>query len=324
MSGMRRRGLVYTMFGLQAARAAWAQSGFPSRPIRTIIPFGAGGGSDNLARLIETGVGAELGQTLVIEARPGAGGIIGTEMVAQAQPDGLTILLTDSSFSINPGLQPRLPYDARADFAPVCLLATGSTVLLVHPSLPVHSVQELVALARQRPGQLSYASGGNGTSPHLAGELLKSIAGIDLTHVPYRGTGPATNDVIAGHVLIMFNGVSAAKPHVLEGRLRALAVTGDVRNPALPEVPTFAEIGMPDFQASGYWGVFAPARTPLPIVDRLAHAFVTAVMDPRIRPRLEYLGYTPVGEGPLAFRALVDAEITRWTAVIRAAGIRPD
>jgi tripartite-type tricarboxylate transporter receptor subunit TctC len=324
MTDMNRRGLLLGTTALMLAHPALAQPAFPSRPIRTIIPFGAGGGSDNLARIIEPRVGQLLGQTLVIETRPGAGGIIGTELVAQAPPDGHTILVTDSSFTINPGLQPRLPYDARKDFVPVCLLATGSTVLLVHPSLPANSVQELVALARQRPGQLNYASGGNGTSPHLAGELLKSSLGIDLTHVPYRGTGPATNDVIAGHVPLMFNGVSAAKPHVVDGRLRALAVTGDSRNPALPDTPTFAEIGMPDFQASGHWGVYAPARTPTSIVDRLAQAFSTAVREPDLRPRLEYLGFTPVGDGPAAFKASVETEIERWTGVIRAAGIKPD
>lgn len=309
---------------LAASSVAHAQPVFPSRPVRVIIPFGPGGGSDNLARIIEPGVGRTLGQTLVIETRPGASGVIGTEIVARAEPDGHTVLLVDSSFAINPGLQPRLPYDPVRDFTPVCALATGATVLLVHPSLGVNTLAEFLALARARAGQLSYASGGNGTGPHLAAELLKMIARIDLVHVPYRGTGPATNDVVAGHVPVMFNGTSAAKPHVDAGRLRALAVTGDARNSALPEVPTFAEAGLPGIEASGNWGVLVPARTPDAAVRRLAEAFGAGVRDPAVRPRLETLGFTPLGEGPDRYAALLREDMARWAEVIRTANIRPD
>jgi tripartite-type tricarboxylate transporter receptor subunit TctC len=309
---------------LLAPALARAQGAWPPRPVRVVIPFGAGGGSDNLARTIEPVVVRRLGQSLVIETRPGAGGVIGSEAVARAEPDGLTILLTDSSFAINPGLQPRMPSDWERDFAPVSLLASGSTVLLVHPSLPVRSLGELIALARARPGELSYASGGNGTNPHLAGELLKIVAGIDLTHVPYRGTGPATNDVVGGHVKLMFNGVSAAKPHVEAGRLIALAVTGSTRNLALPEVPTFEEAGLAGLDASGFWGVYAPARTPEAAVATLAEAFGQAVRDPAVADRLAYLGFTPVGAGPAEFRPFLAAEVARWTRVIRTAGIKPD
>lgn len=304
--------------------AAQAQPAYPSRPVRVVIPFGPGGGTDNLARIIEIGVGRVLGQTLVIDTRPGGGGVIGTEAVARAEPDGQTILLVDSSFSINPGLMPRLPYDPVRDFIPVCLLASGSTVLLVHPSLNVNTLQAFLTLARARPGALNYASGGNGTGPHLAGELLKMVAGIDMTHVPYRGTGPATNDVVAGHVPVMFNGVSAAKPHVDAGRLRALAVSGSTRNRALPDVPTFSEAGLEGLEASGHWGVLVPARTPPGIVDKLAEAFIAGVRDPAVAPRLEGLGFTPVGEGPQHYASLLGIEIERWTRVIRNANIKVD
>jgi tripartite-type tricarboxylate transporter receptor subunit TctC len=319
---MRRRTLL-TAASLLAAPAR-AQAPFPSRPVRVLIPFSPGGGTDNLARLIEPHVNRLLGQNQVIETRPGAGGIIGTEAVARAEPDGHTVLMTDASFTINPGLHARLPFDALRDFAPVSLLATGSSALLVHPSLPVRSLAELIALARARPGELSYASGGNGTGPHLAAELVKISAGIDMTHVPYRGTGPATNDVVAGHVKLMFNGVSAAKPHVDAGRLIALAVTGETRNPALPDVPTFTEQGLPGIEASSQWGVLVPARTPEPAIRALSAAYAGGVREPSIAARLEHLGFTPVGSDPAFYAARLADDVERWTRVIRTAGIRPD
>jgi tripartite-type tricarboxylate transporter receptor subunit TctC len=318
---MRRRTLLAATVALPAPALAQA---FPQRPVRVLIPFAPGGGTDNLARLIEPHVNRILGQNLVIETRPGAGGLIGTEVVARAEPDGYTLLLTDSSFVINPGLHPRLPFDALRDFVPVSMLATGSSALLVHPSLPVRSLQELLAYARAHPGALSYASGGNGTGPHLAAELVKIAAGVEMTHVPYRGTGPATNDVVAGHVKLMFNGVSAAKPHVEAGRLIALAVTGERRNPALPDVPTFTEQGLPGIEASSHWGVLLPARAPDIALQRLNAAFVGGVREPAIAERLQFLGFTPLGSDPAFYAASIAADVARWTRVIRTAGIRPD
>jgi tripartite-type tricarboxylate transporter receptor subunit TctC len=319
---IRRRSLLAA--ALAAPAVARAQGAYPARPVRVVIPFGPGGGSDNLARVIEAGVGRALGQVLVIETRPGAGGVIGSEIVARAEPDGYTVLFTDSSFAINPSLVPRLPFDPVRDFIPTCLLATGSSCLLVHPSLPVRSVAQLVAMARANPGGLSYASGGNGTGPHLAAELFKLATGTDMVHVPYRGTGPATNDVVAGHVKLMFNGVSAAKPHVDAGRLIALAVTGTTRNKALPEVPTFAEVGLPQVEASGHWGVLLPARSPEVAKQKLAEAFAAGVRDPSVGPRLETLGFTVVGEGPEAYAELLRADTARWAEVVRRANIRLD
>ena len=319
-----RRAAILAGFAAPIVGAARAQTAPTQRPLRVLIPFGPGGGTDNLARLIEPLVSRALGQNLVIETRPGASGIIGTEMVARAEPDGLTVLMTDSSFTINPGLHPRLPFDAQRDFAPVTLLATGSSVLLAHPSLGVRNLQEFLALAQARPGQLSYASGGNGTSPHLAAELVRITANITLTHVTYRGTGPATNDVVAGHVPLMFNGVSAAKPHVDAGRLIALAVTGDARNRGLPDVPTFAEQGLAGIDASGNWGVLVPARTPEPAIRRLSAAFGAAVRDPSLAQRLEALGFTPIGSDEATYARQIAADIERWTQVIRTANVRPD
>ncbi len=321
MNLIRRRLLLA---GLTLPAIARAQGAFPQRPVRVIIPFGPGGGSDNLARTIEVSVGRALGQTLVIETRPGAASVIGTEMVARADPDGYTVLLTDTTFTVNPGLLPRLPYDSERDFAPLSLLATGATVLLVHPGLGVKTLPEFLALVRSKPGQLSYASGGNGSGPHLAGELFKMVAAVNLVHVPYRGTGPATNDVVAGHVPVMFNGVSASRPHIDGGRLIPLAVASKARNPALPDVPTFAEAGLAAVEISSIWGVLAPARTPEPIQARLSEAFAAGVRDPALAQRLQSLGYTPVGSTGSEFAAVLRAETTRWAEVIRTANIKPD
>lgn len=323
MTRIHRRVLLAGL-GLPAIARAQAQAGFPARPVHVIIPFGPGGGSDNLARTIEVSVGRALGQTLVIETRPGAASVIGTEMVARAEPDGHTVLLTDTTFTVNPGLLPRLPYDSEKDFAPLSLLATGATVLLVHSGLGVRTLAEFLALVRSKPGQLSYASGGNGSGPHLAGELFKMVAGVNLVHVPYRGTGPATNDVVAGHVPAMFNGVSASRPHIDGGRLIPLAVASKARNPALPDVPSFAEAGLAAVEIASLWGVLAPARTPGPLQARLSEAFASGVRDPALAQRLESLGYTPVGSTGAEFAAVLRSETTRWAEVIRAANIKPD
>jgi tripartite-type tricarboxylate transporter receptor subunit TctC len=245
-------------------------------------------------------------------------------MIAHAEPDGYSLLATDSTFTINPGLFPSLPYDPARDFAPVCLLATAPVVLLAHPSLPAHDLAELLALARARPGALAYASGGNGSPTHLAGEMLKAEAGLQLTHLPYRGTGPAMNDVVAGHVPLGFNGLSAARPFILDGRVRALAVTGAARSPAFPDVPTFAESGLPGVDVVTHWGVLTRAGTPQAAIARLATTFGEAVRAPELQPRLRDLGYVPDGGGPAAYAEVIATQTARLAAVIRAAGIRPD
>lgn len=323
MITLRRRHVLAAAATLPLSRTAFAQ-GYPDRPLRVVVPFGPGGGTDNLVRVIEPNVREAFGQPLVVENRAGAGGTIGSDIVARAPADGYTVLVVDSSFAINPSLFPSLPFDPVKDFAPVSLLASGPVILLAHPSLPVNSVAELVAMAKAQPGRLSYASGGNGASTHLAGELLKMVAGIDLVHVPYRGTGPATTDVVAGHVPLMFNGISAARPHVDAGRLKPLAVTGEHRADALPNVPTFAEAGLPGVEASTYWGALAPAGTPPAAVSRLADSFRAGVMHPAVLERLRSLGFEPIGGPPSAYAANLRTETAKWAEVVRRANVRLD
>jgi tripartite-type tricarboxylate transporter receptor subunit TctC len=324
MTMSRRTLLAGAGVAAAAATRVQAQPAWPSRPIRMIIPFGAGGGTDNLIRILEPHVSRSLGQPLVIENRPGAGGIVGTEIVARSEPDGYTLVALDSTFCINPGLFPTLPYDPARDFAPVSLLANAPVVVLAHPSVPARTLPELIALAKAQPGSLAYASGGNGAPTHLAGEMLKTEAGVQITHLPYRGTGPAMNDIIAGHVPLAVNGLSASRPHILDGRVRALAVTGDTRAEAFPEVPTFRELGLPGVNMYTHWGVLVRAGTPSPVIEKLAAAFNGAVLRPELKARLNELGYVPAGGGPARYGETIQSETAQFTRVIRAAGIRPD
>jgi tripartite-type tricarboxylate transporter receptor subunit TctC len=319
-----RRVILGALAGTAIAAPSLAQPAWPTRTIRVVIPFGPGGGTDNLVRILEPHVTRALGQQLVIENRPGAGSIVGTEIVARSEPDGYTLVALDSTFVINPGLMPTLPYDSARDFTPVTLLAHAPVVLLAHPSVPATTLAELVALAKARPGTLAYASGGNGAPTHLVGEMLKSEAGIDLTHLPYRGTGPAMNDVIAGHVPLAVNGLSASAAHIASGRVRALAVTGDARASAFPNVQTFREAGLGGVDLYTHWGVLTRAGTPAPIIDRIATAFNEAVQRPDLRQRLNDLGFVPAGSGAAAYADTIRRETARFTAVIRAANIKPD
>jgi len=302
------------------AGAALAQS-YPTRPIRLIVPFGAGGGTDNLARIAEPVVSRTLGQPLVIENRPGGGSVIGMDIVAKAPGDGYTLVMVDSTIAVNPALKP-LPYDTLKDFAPVSLLATAPVILLAHPKVPAKTLAELVALAKANPGKLNYASGGNGSSTHLGGELLKLVAGIDIVHVPYKGTGPAMSDLIGGHVDVMFSGISSAKPFMDSGALRAYAVTGETRNAAVPDVPTFAEVGLGGVTASTYWGVLAPKGTPPEIVEKLGAAFARALKDPATAARLAALGYSPIAGGAADYADNLRGEIEKWGQVVRSANIK--
>src|SRR5437764_1182516 len=313
---------IALLFALVCAGEAPAQS-YPSRPIRMVVPFGAGGGTDNLARIVEPLVSKALGQPLVIENRPGSGSVIGMHAVAKANPDCYSLVMTDTSIAVNPSLKP-LPYDTMNDFVPVSLLATAPVILMSHPKVPAKTLQEFVALAKAQPGKFNYASGGNGASTHLGGELLKLVAGIDVVHVPYKGTGPAMNDLIGGHVDVMFSGISSARPHLDAGTLRALAVTGETRNAATPDVPTFAEAGLPGVTASTYWGVLAPRSTPKEIVDRLSAEFARAVRDPDVVKRIGELGYLPIGGGPSDYADNIKSEIAKWAPVIKAANIKAE
>lgn len=312
------------MLALLLIPAIASAQGYPAKSIHVIVPFAPGGGTDILTRVIAPRLGETLGQQIVVDNRAGAGSTIGSELVAKSAPDGYTLLMVDTSFTTNPSLYSKLPYDSTRDFAPVSLLASAPVILIVHPSVPVKTVKEFVALAKARPGQLNFASGGPGSSTHLGGELLKSAAQIDLQHIPYKGTGPAVADVLGGQVVMMFAGISSVKQHVAVGKLRAIAVTGDRRSPAMPEVPTFIESGLKGVDSGTYWGCLAPAGTPKEFVARISAAMAGVLKQPDISQRLIDLGFDPIGGSPDQFAATIKAETEKWARVIRTAGVRLD
>ena len=307
-----------------AATTAFAQP-FPSKPTKMIVPYPPGGSADILARAIGAKVGEGLGQPVVIDNRPGAGTIIGTEATAKSAPDGYTFMLgTVSSHAINPALNPKLPFDPVKDFTPLSLVASIPFAMIVHPSVPARSVQEFIALAKARPGQINYSSAGNGTSNHLAGELLKSMAGIDLVHVPYKGSAPALNDLVAGQVSLMFDLVLTAAPHIKSGAARGLAVTGAQRSPILPGLPTVAESGLPGYEVSAWFGIFAPAGLPQPVAQRLNAEFVKVMREPDLKQRLASLGADPLTSSPEQFSAYLRSEIDKWAKVVKESGAKVD
>jgi len=290
-----------------------------------IVPYPPGGSADILARAIGAKVGEGLGQPVVIDNRPGAGTIIGTEATAKSAPDGYTFMLgTVSSHAINPALNPKLPFDPVKDFTPLSLVASIPFAMIVHPSVPAKSVQEFVALAKSKPGQLNYSSAGNGTSNHLAGELLKSMAGIHIVHVPYKGSAPALNDLIAGQVSLMFDLVLTAAPHIKSGAARGLAVTGAQRSAVLPELPTVAETGLAGYEVSAWFGIFAPAGLPQPVAKRLNAEFVKVMREPDLKQRLASLGADPLSSTPEQFASYLRSEIDKWAKVVKASGMKVD
>jgi len=306
-----------------AAGSAPAQT-YPNRPVRVIAPFTTGSAADSLARVLGQKLTDIWGQQMVIDNRIGANGMIGTEAVAKAPPDGYTILLNNISLAINPALYSKMPYNTLADFVPVSLTAAILLALVVHPSLPVHSVNELVALARARPGQLNYASGGNGSAQHLPMEMLRVATAINLVHVPYKCLGPAFNDVLGGQVPVMFAGVSNVVPYMQSKRLRVIAVGSAKRTPALPEVPTVAEAGIPGFNFDAWTGYLAPSGTPKEIVAKL-HADITRTLGARdVQEKLVALGFDLVGGNSDEFAALMRNDITRLAKLIKDSGIHAD
>lgn len=300
-----------------AAAQAW-----PTRTVRMIVPFPAGGSADTLARLLGPKLSERLGQPVLAENRPGAGGNVGTELVAKAAPDGYTFLMGVSSIAIAPSLYGSLAWDPVRNFTPVGLVATTPNILVVNPSVPARSVQELVTLAKTKPGQLNYASGGNGATNHLAGELFKRMTGTEIVHVPYRGNPLAVIDVLNGQVAMMFDFMITSLPHVREGKLRPLAVTGAKRSPQVPDLPTVAEAGVPGYEASTWFAVMAPAGTPGDIVRRLNAELNAALQLPDIRERLATLGAEPLGGTPEDVAARLRGDLAKWSEVIRAANIR--
>ena len=320
-TGMIRLLTVLALAALGLCSNAQAQT-FPTKPIRLVVPFAPGGGTDNLIRIIVPEVSASLGQQINIDNKPGGGSVGGTDIVAKAPADGYTILASDSAFVTNPGLMKNLPYQTLRDFTGITMMARAPVILVVHPSVPAKTIGELVALAKAKPGTLNYASGGNGSSTHLAGELLKQVAGIDIVHVPYKGSGPAMNDLIAGQVQMSFSGISSARQYIESGQLRVLALTGEKRNPALPNVPTFDESGLRGVDAETYWGLYAPAATPPDVVKILNQNFIKALKSPQLAQRLADLGYETIANAPEAHTAQVKQMIAVWIAIIDKAGIK--
>ena len=289
-----------------------------------MVVSAAGGILDTIGRIVATGIGPNLGQVVVVENRAGAGGIPGTEVVARAAPDGYTIGSVATSHSINPGLYPKMPYDTLRDLVMVSHTVNLKNVLVAHPSVPANSVKELIALAKSRPGTLTFASAGNGQSNHLSGEIFKSMAGIDMIHVPYKGSAPGLTDTVAGSTSIMFVDILSALPHIKSGRLKALGVTGTVRSPALPDVPTIQESGLPDFNGNTWLGMVAPAGTPREIVMRLSAETSKVLNAPDMRERLLAQGVEPVGSTPEQATAHLEAEMKRYAAAVKASGAKVD
>ncbi|HEY1325741.1 MAG TPA: tripartite tricarboxylate transporter substrate binding protein [Casimicrobiaceae bacterium] len=305
------------LFACTAARAA-----YPDRPIHLIVPFAPGGGNDTIARLVGDGLAKELGQPVVVDNRPGAGGIVGAEAAARAPADGYTLFLGGvGSHAINPNLHANLPYDPIKDFAPISLVASAPLILVVHPSVPAHSVRELIALAKAQPGKLNYASNGNGSSSHLAAVVFASMTGVDMVHVPYKGLAPALTDLLSGQVQLMFSSVVAILPHVKAGKLRALAVSSRERLSLLPDLPTIAEAGVPGYQSSSWYGILAPAGTPPDVVAKLNAALVKVVGAPEVRSALAKEGADPAGNSAEAFGAFIAAEKQRLGELIRHAKV---
>jgi tripartite-type tricarboxylate transporter receptor subunit TctC len=317
----RRAAIAGAMLPL-AARAQAPE--WPSRPVRFIVPYPPGGPTDIMGRIIAQTVQGPLGQPFVVENRAGANGLIGSEQAARAAPDGSTFLVNASAHVIVPHLTPNMPIDVLADFAPVTNIAAVPLWLVVNPALPVRSVVEFVAYARANPGRISYASSSSGGATHLAGELFKQLTGTDMVHVPYRGSGPAVQDLIAGNVQAMFDSVPSSAASARDGRLRALAVTTRNRIAPFPDLPTIAEAGVPGFEISTWYGIWAPARTPPAIIARLQQAVAAAARNPETRARFDALGAEPVADSPEDYARFVRAEYDRWGALVRDAKIKLD
>lgn len=313
---------VAALCGCLAAGIAYAQSDYPHKPIRIVVPVAPGGGTDFTARLIGQKLAEAWGQSVIIDNRPGAAGNLGVEIVSKAQPDGYTLVMPITSFSINPSLYAKLPFDTARDFAPVVLVASAPLLLVINPGVPAQSVKDLVALAKAKPGAMNFANSGSGTTAHLAGELFKRMAGVDIVSIAYKGGGPAVIDLIAGQVQIYFSTIPAALQQVKAGRLRALAVTSSKRVPELPDMPTVAESGLPGFEVVGWFGLFAPAGTPKPVIARLNTEIVRILNVPESRERLSGHGLIPGGGTPDELGRFLQAEIVKWRKLIKETGIR--
>ena len=316
--------VVTATAGVLSAAPAQAQGTWPDKPLKLVVPYPAGGDADNTARLLATQLGQRLGQQVVVDNRPGGSGTIGAAAVAKAPADGYTLLLDATAFTVNPSLFPKLPFDAAKDFAPISLVLQVPLLMVVPANSPFQSVADLAKAARARPGHLTYASAGNGGAQHLAGELFKQGQKVAITHIPYRGGAPALTDLIGGQVDMMFSATTASGPFVKSGKLRALAISSPRRVEGWESVPTVAESGVPGFQVSEWNGLFAPAGTPRPVLERLEAEARAIVASPEMKKRFAELGVQGVGSSAQEFSSFLKAETTKWAEVIRTSGIRMD
>ena len=313
---------VVSLLLLSLAAAAPAQT-YPAKSVRMVVPFAAGAGSnDIMARLVAQKLTDAMGQQFVVDNRPGASGIIGTDIVAKAQPDGYTVLMMSLTFTVNPSLFSKLPFDTAKDLTPVTMVASAPLMMVVHPSVPAKSVPEFIAYAKANPGKLNFGSGGPGTTPHLAGEMLKIMAGVQMTHVPYKGGAPALADLVGGQIQLMCENIPGTLPFAKSGKLRALAVTDLKRSPLLPELPTLDESGLKGYQIVGWNGLFVPTGTPQAIVGKLHAETARALALPDVKERLSIMGADGVGDTPQHFAAFIRAEIPKWAQVVKAAGLK--
>jgi tripartite-type tricarboxylate transporter receptor subunit TctC len=307
-----------------ASSLAIAAGNFPDKPVTLLIPYPPGGSADMLARPLSALLQKRWGQPLVLEYKAGAGGTIATSQLARSRPDGYTLIMVLAAHAINPSLYAKLPYDTHKDFAPVSLVATLPMLVSAPLSTPANNMSELVAYAKKHPGELTFASAGPGNTSHLAGEMFKSATGINMLHVPYKGSGPAVVALLGGEVSLMFDSFSTSYPQVQSGKLKALAVTGEKRSPLLPNVPTVSESAVPGFVVNGWYGVLAPAGTPAEVVNKLSTDIAEAVKDPALRKQLASYGYETVGSTPAEFGKYIDQEIDRWAVAVKASGVKMD
>jgi tripartite-type tricarboxylate transporter receptor subunit TctC len=304
------------------AAAGYAQQ-YPSKPVRFISPYPAGGGNDTLLRILGDKLGEQMGQRVIVDNRPGANTIVGTELLVKSPPDGYTFILLPNSLATNPSFYPKLPYDTVKDIAPVAQVAQSPQMIVAHPSVPAKTLKELLALAKAKPGLLTYGTSGNGSVGHLAGTLFCMMAGVQLTHVAYKGTAPATNELIGGHISLMVSSMIATLPHVRSGKLKVIALTTSKRSQAIPEVPTIAET-VPGYEATLWYGILAPARTPEAIIKRMNTELTTALKSPDIIEKLSTQAVEPYPTSPEQFAALIRAELAKWSKVISTSGMKSD
>jgi len=309
---------------LSVAAASVLAQGYPDKPLKLVVPFPPGGPTDIVGRLVAQKLAEGIGQPVVVENRPGAGGTVGSTAVARAPADGYTLLYGSTTLAIAPSLYKDLAYDPRTAFAPISLVSRGPIIAAVNAQLPAKTLKDFIALAKSSPGRINYGSAGSGTPPHLAAELFKTVAGVDLVHVPYKGGGPAVSDLAGGQVQVIFEGLPTLLPHIKSGKVRALAITGAKRDPALPEVPTFAEAGLPGYDANFWNGLVAPAGTPAEVIARLNSVLVQALATPEVHAALVRLGLEAAGTTPQQFGDFIAAEIDKWARVVKASGAKID